>query len=107
MLLRESREAVVTFIDYTAAFDSESQIFLDEALSHANISIMLRWIIQAIFRAACGCVVLRTSDGSTKLSELFDILRGVLQGDIFSSVAFIIGLWRLFTLYVGDTSELA
>ena len=39
MLLCESKPAVVTFIDYTAAFDTESQLFLDEALNAAGVSI--------------------------------------------------------------------
>ena len=30
MILRESREAVITFLDYSAAFDTQSQIFLDK-----------------------------------------------------------------------------
>ena len=33
MVLREGRQAIVTFIDYSAAFDTESQLFLDSALS--------------------------------------------------------------------------
>ena len=32
MVLREAREVVITFIDYSAAFDTESHLFLDEAL---------------------------------------------------------------------------
>ena len=96
MILRESREAVVTFIDYSAAFDTESQLFLDEALSRAGVSMKIRRIIQAIFLAAQGCVRQRRSDGSFTESELFDIARGVLQGDVFSPVAFIIGLWLIF-----------
>ena len=60
------------------------------------MSIKLRRVIQAIFKAASGCVALRTPDGSIKMSELFNILRGVLQGDIFSALAFIVGLWLIF-----------
>ena len=45
MLLREKREAVMTFIDYTAAFDTESQLFLDEALSCAGVSVKILHII--------------------------------------------------------------
>lgn len=97
MLLRESREAVVTFIDYTAAFDTESHAFLDEALSHASVSSKLRRILQAIFTAASGCVRTRQHDGSLIHSEPFNISRGVLQGDIFSPSAFIVELWRIFT----------
>ena len=59
MLLREGREAVITFIDYTAAFDTESQKFLDEALATAGVSAKVRRVIQAIFRVAHGCVRLR------------------------------------------------
>ena len=92
MLLREKREAVMTFIDYTAAFDTESQLFLDEALSCAGVSVKIRRIIQSIFSVAQGCARQRNADGSTTESELFDISRGILQGDVFSPVAFIVGL---------------
>ena len=99
MILRESREAIVTFIDYTAAFDTESQMFLDEALGSAGVSCKVRRVIQSIFNAASGCVRIRNPDGTEQLSDAFDISRGVLQGDIFSPVAFIVGLWRTFTLH--------
>ena len=96
MLIRESREAVVTFIDYTAAFDTQSQKFLDEALGCAGVSIKIRRIVQAIFWAASGCVRIRNPDGTEQLSDPFDIARGVLQGDIFSPAGFIVGLWKIF-----------
>ena len=99
MILRESRQAVITFIDYTAAFDSVSQVFLDEALSSAGVSIKLRRVIQSIFRVATGCVRIQNPDGTCVLSEPFNISRGVLQGDIFSSVAFIVALWKTFMLH--------
>ena len=44
MLLREKREAV-TLIDYTVAFDTENQLFLDEALSCTGVSVKVRRII--------------------------------------------------------------
>ena len=96
MLIRESREAVATFIDYTAAFDTQSQKFLDEALGCAGVSSKIRRIVQAIFEAASGCVRIRNPDGTEQLSDPFDIARGVLQGDIFSPPAFIVGLWKTF-----------
>ena len=99
MLLREGREAIITFIDYSAAFDSESQKFLDEALGAAGVSTKIRRVIQAIFRVAHGCVRIRQNDGTFVHSELFEILRGVLQGDIFSQVAFIAVLWQIFSKY--------
>ena len=94
MILRENREAIVTFIDYKAAFDTESQLFLDKALSSADVSIKVRRVIQSIFRAASGCVRIGNST-----SETFNIARGVLQGDIFSPVAFIAGLWKIFATH--------
>ena len=96
MLLQEAQPAVITFIDYTAAFDTESQIFLDEALRNSNVSVKVRRIIQSIFSVASGCVRINNPDGSTDDSEPFDISRGVLQGDIFSPVAFIAGLMQTF-----------
>ena len=99
MLLRESRQVVITFIDYSAAFDTESQIFLDEALSKASISPKLRRIVQSIFHVASGCVRIQAPDGTMKFSDQFDISRSILQGGIFSSVAFIAGLWRTFALH--------
>ena len=42
MVLREGRNAVITVIDYSAAFDMESQIFLDGALADAGISAKVR-----------------------------------------------------------------
>ena len=99
MLLREGRQAVVTFIDYTAAFDTESQLFLDEALHSADVPVKLRRVIDSIFSAASGRIRVRNPDGTTDISEPFDISRGVLQGDLFSPVAFIVGLWRTFVLH--------
>ena len=37
----------------------------------------------------------RNADRSTTASEFFHILRGVLQGEVFSSVTFIFGLWLI------------
>ena len=99
MVLREAREAVITFIDYSAAFDTESHLFLDEALRSAGISIKIRRMIQCIYRVAKGCVRISKADGTFEYFNIFDISRGVLQGDIFSPVAFIVGLWRIFKLY--------
>ncbi|CAH1265118.1 Hypp3119 [Branchiostoma lanceolatum] len=104
LLLREAKPAVVTFIDYAAAFDTESQLFLDEALSSAGASLKVRRIIQAIFGVATGCVRVTSPSGNQELSEPFEISRGVLQGDIFSPVAFIIGLMRIFELHDSPTS---
>ena len=99
MLLEESQPAVVTFIDYTAAFDTTSQRFLDDALRESSVSVKVRRMVQAIFAVATGCVRVRNPDGSVDDSAPFDISRGVLQGDIFSPVAFIASLMQTFKCY--------
>ena len=73
MVLRENREAVVTFIDYSAAFDSESQLFLDEALKKSGVSTKIRRIIECIFHVAEGYMRQRKADGTFFESDMFDI----------------------------------
>ena len=75
MLLQEEKPAVVTFIDYSAAFDTESQLFLDEALQAANVPIKLRRIIQSVFKAATGCVRINKPNGEQATSEAFNMWR--------------------------------
>ena len=94
MVLRKRRAAVITFLDYSAAFDTESQLFLD-----AGVSVKVRRIVQAIFAAATGVVRIRQLSGENVLLEPFNIERGVLQGDIFSPVSFIAGLDKIFRLH--------
>ena len=76
--------------------DTESQLFLDEALAEAGVDAKVRRIVQAIFAAPTGVVRIRQADGIVELSNPFNIARGVLQGDIFSPIAFIAGLDRIF-----------
>ena len=94
-ILREGRQAVVTFIDYSAAFDTDN----DNALAETVVSSKVRRIVQAIFAAATGVVRIRQQDGGVEMSEPFNIERGVLQGDIFSPVCFIAELDRIFKQY--------
>ena len=99
MVLREGRQAVVTFIDYSAAFDTESQLFLDNALAETGVSSKVWCIVQAIFAAATGVVRIRQQYVGVEMSEPFNIEGGVLQGDILSPVCFIAGLDCIFKLY--------
>ena len=98
-ILREGRQAVAIFIDYSAAFDTESQLFIHSALAETGVNSKVRRIVQAIFAAATGVVRIRQQDGGVEMSEPFNIERGVLQGDIFSPVCFIAGLDRICRLY--------
>ena len=99
MILREGRQAIITFIDYTAAFNSESHLYLNEALAEAGVSGKVRRVVRALFAAATGAVRVRQADGSVDTNATFNIARGVLQGDIFSPIAFVACLDRVFRLH--------
>ena len=45
MVLRQGRQALVTFIDYSAAFDTESQLFIGSALAETGVSSKVRRIV--------------------------------------------------------------
>ena len=66
MLLQEAQPAVLTFINFTAAFNTDSQPFLYKTLPNANVSINLRRVIQSIFSAASGSVRVKNPDGSVE-----------------------------------------
>ena len=40
MILREDKEAMITFIDYKAAFYTESQLYLDNGFSSAGVKAL-------------------------------------------------------------------
>ena len=42
MVIREGRQAVITLIDYSAAFDTESKLFLDSGLAETGINSNIR-----------------------------------------------------------------
>ena len=85
-VLRAGKVAVVTFIDYRAAFDTISHRFLDESLAAAGVQPKIRRIVKVIYTEATGMVRLRLRllSGETMCSEPFPVRRGVIQGDIFS-----------------------
>ena len=82
----------VTFIDYTAAFDSVSHKFLDEALQRAGASAKSRALFRAVYVVANAVTKVTGTDGKEIFSEPFAINRGVIQGDILSPLYFILAL---------------
>ena len=86
-------------LDYEAAFDSVSHLFLDEALGAAGASDKIRSIFRAIYSKANAVVRVQKADGSHTLSRSFDVRRGVLQGDIFSPLCFIVALSRIMEVH--------
>ena len=85
-VLRAGKRAVITFIDYHAAFDSISHRFLGESLTAAGVQPKIRHMVKAIYAEATVMVRLRLPSGDTLCSEPFPVRRGVIQGDIFTRV---------------------
>ena len=98
-VLRAGEQAVVTFIDYRAAFDTISHRFLDESMTAAGVQPKVRRIVKAIYAEATGMVRLRLPSGEALCSQPFAVRRGVIQGDIFSPQCFTLGLDRIFRLH--------
>ena len=92
----EGRRVLAVFIDYKDALSSTSHVFLDAALADSGVSNKIRRLIRCILNAAKCAVTMRGSDGVAKHSPHFNIARGVLHGDIFSPICFIVGLQKIF-----------
>ena len=91
-----SEPTVLTFIDFVSAFDTVSHKFLDEALEEAGATEKVRGVFRSIYCAATARVRVRSQGGEVVYSRAFDVSRGVVQGDIFSPVCFVIALECLF-----------
>ena len=91
-MLRRGETLYATFIDYSAAFDSVSHKFLDEALDDAGATDKSRAIFRAVYASATARTEVKGTDGKRILSDGFDINRGVVQGDITSPLYFILAL---------------
>ena len=86
---------VTIFLDYAAAFDTLSHKYLDAAMERAGASAKSRAICRAMYTAATAVVRVQDASGTKTYSERIAVDRGVIQGDVFSPRAFIIGLQSL------------
>ena len=98
-VLAERKELYVSFIDYSAAFDSVSHKFLDRALERAKASAKTRALFRAIYSSANARTAVSGVDGQTVFSKSFNIRRGVVQGDITSPIYFILALELILELH--------
>ena len=99
--LQRGENLVVTYIDYSAAFDSISHKFLDKSLKKAGASRKTRAIFRAIYDAAEGTARVRGLNGNNIYiySESFKVRRGVIQGDIISPIFFILAMEQIFRVH--------
>ena len=88
-VIKDDSKLCVTYIDYSAAFDSVSHKFLDRSLA----------MFRAIYAAAEGTARVRGLNGKQLYSATFETRRGVIQGDIISPIFFILALEQLLRVY--------
>ena len=97
-MTRLGKKITITFVDYTAAFDTISHKFIDRALKEAGATVKIRSIFRAVHKAVSTCVTTKSSDGVIK-SNSFKTRRGVLQGDVTSPLCFILALQLILKLH--------
>ena len=68
MILRGGWQVLLTCIDYSEAFDTESKMFLYDAHAEAGVGAKVCRIVQAIFAAAIRVVRLTHPDGTMALT---------------------------------------
>ena len=91
-VINANSKCAVTYIDFSAAFDTVSHKFMDSTLAKAGASRKSRAIFRAIYAAASGIARVNGTDGKYVYSGAFNVGRGVIQGDIISPVLFILAL---------------
>ena len=82
---------LAVFIDYTKAFDSVRWRFLVAALQAFRVPEELIKAIMSLYKSPIARV--RTADG---ISDPFDLIQGVLQGDTLAPYLFIIVMEAIF-----------
>ena len=102
-VIARNKKCVITYIDYSAAFDSVSHKFMDQTLANAGAKRKSRAIFRAIYQAATGIARVRGTEGQTVFSQAFEIRRGVIQGDIISPVLFILALDQIMKTVDGKS----
>ena len=104
-VLQLGQALTATFIDYSAAFDSCSHKFIDNALAEAGVPNKLRSMFRAVYRSAAAYTTVSAPDNEQVKSDCFAIRRGVVQGDITSPVYFIIDLESILRRHDARTDK--
>ena len=93
-------QATMVFIDFKKAFDSVHRGLLMKILRAYGIPDVIVRLIERIYTGTKAKVL--TADGVT---EVFDILAGVLQGDTLAPYLFIIVIDYIMTLSIDDDAS--
>ena len=104
-MIEMGESIAISFVDYSAAFDTISHKFLDEALEAAGAPVKIRAIFRAMYDAASAFTTVPDTDGKVTPSLTFPINRGVLQGDITSPLYFILALELILRKYDSRTDK--
>ena len=99
-LLSQAEESVrslrvITYIDFTAAFDSILHSYLFNALKEYGVPTKYCRLVKAIYESATVRVRLTQQGGQKSYSRKVSVNRGVIQGDIPSPVCFLVALDKL------------
>ena len=106
-IIKNDSTLFVTYIDYSAAFDSISHKFLDRSLASAGASRKTRAIFRAIYAAAEGIARVNGLHGNNVYSETFKVRWGVIQGDIISPIFFILAMEQIFRIHDNTNDSVA
>ena len=86
---------IITYIDFTTAFDSVLHSYLLKALKEYGIPLKYCRLVQVIYESDKVRVRLQEINGQKSYSCPISIKRGFIQGDIPSAICFIIALDKL------------
>ena len=92
--------AVMLFIDFKKAFDSVHRGLLMKILRAYGIPEEIVRLIESIYSGTWAKVI--TADG---LTEIFEILAGVLQGDTLAPYLFVIVIDYIMTVVIGTVPD--
>ncbi len=106
-LLEKGHHAVITYIDFKAAFDSVSHTFLLSSLRRCRCPEKYVRLIALMYDTASVTVRIQLRGGARAHSQRIPVETGVLHGDILSPLCFLIALDRIFQRHNPRTASIS